>query len=447
MLSIAEKRELYMKAYNENKEVIDKRIADGIEKNRKGNCCLKLTDKAGKPLANTSVKVVQKNHEFNFGANIFMLDEFENEDDNKEYRRFFKEYFNAATVPFYWDALEPVEGKPRYAKGSEKIYRRPTPDLCVEYCEQNGIRPKLHCLVYEHFVPEWLKKLNLEEVKKAYEKRFAEISKRYCGKMFEFEVVNEILIEWTDGTELAHQKDIIEWAFSLAHKYFQNETLVLNEGLNRLEQIGGQGYRSPYYMLLENAILKGVDFDKIGIQNHLFTGTTAHTEEEYEESIRHGVPMSDPVAIFKGLDILSKLGKPIEITEVTVPTLGDSVEDEDLQADLLKLWFSIWFSHPAVDGVIYWNTVDGYAHTSNPDWVENNCRGGLFHNDLTPKKSAVMLKKLTDEIWHTEFDAATDNEGNIKFNGFYGDYILKTGDLETMFAIKKDNENNYIISI
>ena len=44
----------------------------------------------------------------------------------------FYRYFNLATVPFYWNTLEPEYGKPRYAKDSVKIYRRPAPDLCME---------------------------------------------------------------------------------------------------------------------------------------------------------------------------------------------------------------------------------------------------------------------------------------------------------------------------
>lgn len=51
MMTAKEKRELYMKAYNEHKDKIDSRIADGIEKNRKGWCKVRLTDENGKPVA------------------------------------------------------------------------------------------------------------------------------------------------------------------------------------------------------------------------------------------------------------------------------------------------------------------------------------------------------------------------------------------------------------
>ena len=88
---------------------------------------------------------------------------------NKKYRDDFKKYFTTATVPFYWNGLEPEKGKPRFDKNSEKIYRRPAPELCVEYCEENGINPKLHCLVYDKFLPDWLPTQDMKEMEKYYE--------------------------------------------------------------------------------------------------------------------------------------------------------------------------------------------------------------------------------------------------------------------------------------
>ena len=81
-----------------DKEAFDARIKDGIEKYRKGYCKLKIVDKNGKPLANQQVTIDQQTHDFGFGANIFMLDELENDDDNLKYRESFKKYFNLATV-------------------------------------------------------------------------------------------------------------------------------------------------------------------------------------------------------------------------------------------------------------------------------------------------------------------------------------------------------------
>lgn len=444
-LTAQEKRDLFMSAYEKQRQEVDARIAEGIERNRKGFCQIRFTDKDGNPVAGKKVKLTQKNHDFKYGANIFLLDEFESEADNAEYRRFFKEYFNLATVPFYWDTLEPDEGNPRYAVDSPKIYRRPAPDLCLNYCEENGISAKLHCLVYEHFLPEWLKKMSADEVKAKYEERFRQISERYAGRMMEFEVINELLSFWNESA-ISHDKDILEWSFKLARKYFPDETLVINDG-NPFQRLSREDYRHPLYMMVENALLKGVTIDKIGMQNHQFTGAAAKTDEAYDEAIKWHAGMCDPMPYFKGLDVMSELGLPLELTEVTVSTLGDTEEDEQLQADVLKLWYSIWFSHPAVDTVVYWNTVDGYTYDSGKGWNENHCRGGLFHHDLTPKKSALMLKKLFGEIWHTEAELTTDKNGYVDLRGFYGEYTGDMDGAEFEFGIHKNESNRFDVEI
>lgn len=439
MLTIEEKRALYMKTYDENKEMIDSRIADGIERYRKGDCRICLRDKEGNIFSSQKVKIKQISHAFKHGANIFMLDEIDNEEYRLEYRRFFKEYFNLATVPFYWDTLEPVEGKPRFAADSEKIYRRPAPDLCIEYCRENGIEPKLHCLVYDKFNPEWVKGLSLDEVKAKYEKRFQEISKRYAGKMYEFEVINEIFCapQWEESkkTPISYYEDVVEWAFELAQNYFPKDTLVINEG-NPLPDLAKQGRENLYYQRIKRGLDNGAPIHKIGLQHHLFAGVQAKTEEEYDASIKENVDLGNPLLMYWALDTIAGLGLPLELTEVTVPTFGDTPEDEQLQADMLKLWYSVWFSHPAVEGIVYWNTLDGYAFIDET-WNENNCRGGLMHHDLTPKKSALMLKSLFHDIWHTELELTTDEDGFIEFRGFYGDYTAEVNGETVMFSICK----------
>ncbi len=449
MIDISEKRKLYMEAYEKEKAEIDKKISEGIEKYRKGYCKVQFLDKDSNPVSGKKVKLTQQTHDFKYGANIFMLDEFESDENNAEYRRFFKEYFNLATVPFYWDGLESEEGNPRYDKNSKKVYRRPAPDLCMDYCEQNGITPKLHCLVYDKFTPEWLQKLPLDEVKKKYEERFRQIAERYSGRMCEFEVINELLCEsgWGLKTELSNERDIIEWSFNLAQKYFPNETLVINEG-NPISGLSRDDYRNPYFMMIENSLQKGTKIDKIGLQNHMFTGATARNEEQYENSIRNfDRRFCNPKSIWKGLDVISELGLPLELTEVTIPTFGDTIEDEELQADMLKLWYSVWFSHPAVETIVYWNTIDGYAYDDGKTWNENNCRGGLWHHDLTPKKSALMLKKLFNEIWHTDLELTTDKDGCIDFRGFYGDYEVEVDEQKLEIGIHKEKNNVFSLKI
>ena len=442
-------REKWFAKYYENKEAIDKRIAEGIEKNRKGHCQIRLTDDNGKGLAGKKIKVNQIYHDFKYGANIFMLDELEDKELNERYKDEFKKTFNLATVPFYWKDLEPEQGKPRYSKHSPKVWRRPAPDLCMNFCEANGIIPKLHCLVYESFTPDWLVDKPLDEVKALYEKRMKEISERYGDRLFEVEVINEVLLEknWAKGTKsaLSEQWDVVNWSFEAARKYFPDDVLVINEG-NPLYSLAAEDYRAPYFMEIENALLKGAEIDKIALQHHIFTGASATTDEDYEKVVLAGSPQVDPAVLFKGLDIISKFNLPLEISEITVPTFGDTEEFEDLQADILKLLYSVFFSHENVDTLVYWNVPDGYAWApAGRNWDENKCRGGLLHHDMTPKKAFLAMQEMFSKTWRTSLELTTDEDGYVEFDGFYGTYELETEGDKTIVGIHRGCDNAIVL--
>lgn len=431
----AEMRDKCLAPFSKQEALYKERIYPNIEKYRKGDFRLKFTDRDGKPLAAVTVEVQQETHDFKYGANIFMLDEFPTEEENAAYRDLFHRYFNLATVPFYWEGIEPQEGKPRYAVDSEKVYRRPAPDLCVDYCREHGILPKLHCLFYDKFIPNWLPKDNDAEMRRLYEKRFAEIGARYSDCLYEVEVVNEMLEEqyWKTQSVLCADKDIVEWAFALARKHFPRSKLVFNEGC-RVPFIAAADYRDPYILMLDRALSHGASVDKIGIQNHIFCGATRPQEEDLDDKLR----WMDPVKQIKAMDVLSSFGKPLEITEVTVPTVGTGDEAEALQAEILKNLYMLWFSIPQMETVVYWNTVEGTAwNAPNGSWRENDCRGGLFRRDFTPKPAAKMLYHLFHEQWCTRLTVKTDENGCADLRGFYGDYTAAANGVPFTFGIHR----------
>lgn len=247
-----------LKYFREQQKENDLRVKTGIELNRKGNASIALKTADGSPLPkNVTVEVEQTNHEFKFGANIFMLDEFECKEKNAIYREKFAELFNLATVPFYWGDLEPEQGKPRFAKDSPKIYRRPAPDLCVEYCKEKGIEPKCHCLNYENFSPEWVKNKTVDEVKGLLEKRFRELAERYADDIPSWEVTNETLQPpAAAASAFFSEDDFVEWSFKMADRYFPNNHLIIND--YNVWFPYNYGNRTAYYMQIERMLLKGV---------------------------------------------------------------------------------------------------------------------------------------------------------------------------------------------
>lgn len=96
------RREDIFKNFIRYEDETKERVACGIEGNRKGFAKIRLKDKYGNPIIGQKIKIKQKKHEFLHGANLFMLDEFENEEKNVRYKELFKAAFNEATLPFYW---------------------------------------------------------------------------------------------------------------------------------------------------------------------------------------------------------------------------------------------------------------------------------------------------------------------------------------------------------
>ena len=411
-------RRKVLEAFEQNKDYMEERINSGIEQNRKGYAEISVKDADGNAVPEAKISVTQKSHDFKYGANLFMLDEFETEEKNELYKKYFADSFNMATLPFYWDATEPEKGKTRYEKNSPKVYRRPPIDLCIEYCEKHGIEPREHALAYDAFFPNWLKDASVAEVKTALEKRFKEISDRYKDKIPTIEVTNEM--EWGGGkTDFYTQPDYVEWCFKLAEKYFPANRLVINEwtGLPWGDRCMPT---DKYYSYIEANILKGARIDAIGVQFHMFY----RKEDEYENTRL----FYDPVKLYAHMDLYANFGKPIQVTEVTIPAYSNDPEDEALQAEIIEKLYSIWFSHPNVEQIIYWNLPDGYAaFAPQGDMTagENYYYGGLLRFDMTPKPAYYAIKNLFEKKWHTEESLTADKDGAAKFKGFYGKYDVK----------------------
>ncbi len=416
------RRDDVFKSFDLYKDETDDRVKSGIEQNRKGFFQVNVKSPDGTPVTDVKLKFVQKKHEFLHGANLFMLEELETPEKNERYRRDFAKIFNQATLPFYWSDLEPTEGNIRFSKDSEKIYRRPTPDLCLEYCEENGIYPKAHCLTYFNFQPEWVNKEDIAENKSKLVTRYEKIAERYKDRIKDWEVVNELLCSWDTSARYAFYKEdnVTEWNFELAKKYFPANKLIINEATNHVWSWGAFMWnRSPYYQMIERALKSGSPIDCIGMQFHSFDSRNAE-KELYR--FRY-----NPMRMFEVMDQYAKLNLPMQITEITIPAYSNSAEDEAVQAELIEKLYSIWFSHQSMEAIIYWNLVDGYAAFAPMGDMtagENIYHGGLLRFDMSKKPAYDMMDELFNRRWVTNTEATSGENGEAKFKGFYGDYEI-----------------------
>ncbi|MDP2060218.1 MAG: endo-1,4-beta-xylanase [Flavobacteriaceae bacterium] len=430
---------------NWNDSEIQRRIADGIKQNRMGTFTVQLTDSKGNPVNDAEVTVSQVNHDFYFGANGFMVNGFKNPKEDALFEKYFTQLFNFVTIPFYWPELEPQPGNLRFGKDSEYIYRRPAPDVVLDFCTKNNLTPKGHTLVWDNprwSIPAWLSKDEVIMEKKIC-KRIAEIAERYGHGIQIWDVVNEV----TDRhSNVIMPKDFTFKSFKESERLFPGSNVfTLNFTTGIWHRSDKREYSSDY-LLTENLLLRDAKVDAIGMQFHNFN------EDEYWRILKGDV--FSPASLFKTLDLYSDFNLPIHITEITISALSES--GPEYQAVMTENFYKLWFSHSKVEAIIWWNLVDGTAApgVTRPDGTvvqgEDKWKGGLLNRDFSKKPAFEVLDRLINKEWKTNLTLKSENS-SVKYSGFYGTYKLvirkdgKTYEKELNFP--KKGSRNHIVSL
>jgi len=147
-------------------------------------------------------------------------------------------------------------------------------------------------------------------------------------------------------------------------------------------------------------------YDVIGIQSHMHGGSW-HAARTWEVCER-----------------FARFGKPLHFTETTVvsgPKQGSkwvtTPEGEQRQAREVSEFYTVLFSHPAVEAITWWDFTDQDAWQAAP--------AGLVRADMTPKPAYEQLHQLIKDEWWTKAQTQTGPEGTIAFVGFLGEYTVE----------------------
>jgi len=416
------------------KDYFNERADRDIEKYRKGDFCITVL-KDGKP-CNTEVSYKLKKIDFDFGCNLFMLDQYEKEDEQQKYLELWKNLFNTAVVPLYWEGTEPQKGCLRYkADSANDIYRRPPAERVTRYCKENDIALKGHPLFWHEFIPKWLPE-NWDELFPLIEKRFKEISELFAKDIPVFDCVNEPSRIWdmrhehkSDGYKMIAPPDgYLEQLFQLGKKYFPNSELILNEATGAAI-CEFKGIYGGYYQLIDRLLKQDMKIDRIGLQCHI--NDSEIFKNIYNAERLYGV-----------LDGYSKLGKPIVLSEI-----GLSTDDEELQAEATEQLYKICFSVEKMSGIFWWNLDDNgiLCDKKRNAMAENLPNGGLCRNGR-PKAAYKVLDRLINYEWTTKGKTKLLN-GKVNFRGFYGEYEITVDDIIYKVNLNKNSDRNIIIEV
>jgi hypothetical protein len=121
------------------------------------------------------------------------------------------------------------------------------------------------------------------------------------------------------------------------------------------------------------------------------------------------------------LDRYASLGKELHITEFTPASGGDKITgshltgvwDEAAQADYAVKFYRVYFAHPSLRAITWWDLSDQNS------WLPG---GGMLRKDMTPKPVCEQLHRLIHDEWQTRLSGATDSTGRFAFRGFRGAY-------------------------
>ena len=424
-------------ALSESFDYYKSRVDRDIERNRKGNFNVTVLHD-GKPVPNAGVSYQLLRHDFDFGSNIFMLDQYHDPDQQELYLTQWKKLFNTAVVPLYWEGTEPERGHLRYSADTPNdVYRRPPCGRVAEFCRENRITMKGHPLFWHEFIPRWLPQ-DWNTLMPLIEKRFREISERYADLIPVFDCVNEPSRLFDQHFESQKNnvhyvfppEDYIEQIFVLARKYFKNNTLILNEATGAAF-CEFRGLYGGHYLLMEKLLGKGVQIDRIGLQCHCYD-SASYKNIFHSERLYHL------------LDGYAALKKPLVISEISI-----SEENEELQAMAVERLYSTCFSHEAVNGIFWWNLDDNGILTAPSAPGENLPYGGLCRNGRE-KLSYRILNKLINKDWHTEGETNLSG-GKMSFAGFYGTYEITVSagckKISSTVDFKKDSSRDAVIEI
>ncbi|MFQ6040586.1 MAG: endo-1,4-beta-xylanase [Candidatus Poribacteria bacterium] len=391
-----------------------------IAQYRVGEAKVRVVDGDGEPLSGIPITVRQIKHDFKFGCNIFLWRD-EDADWQMEYRRKFAELLNYATLPFYWPSFEPERGKPRYE------YM----DKVSDWCNRNSIDCKGHPLVWNYSAPRWLPN-DLDEIKRLSDERVSEIVYRYQGKIDIWDVVNEATDPWRFDNLITQvwrkygQMPFTVEPFKIARQSNRKATLLIND------------YRTDpeYEKVIEQLLDENGKplYDVIGIQSHMHGGVW-QTEK-----------------IWEVCDRFSRFGVPLHFTETTIVSGprtaagwgGTNDAGEADQAAEVERFYTVLFSHPAVEAITWWDFSDRNAWQGAP--------AGFLRKDMSPKPAYERLMDLIKGEWWTEAEGQTDGNGELRLKGFYGRYEIEAkhpqkGAVSAEFHLKRGEENLWELSI
>ena len=311
-----------------------------------------------------------------------------------------RQEFNSVTAE---NDMKPVSVHP-----AEGVWNWGAADSIADYCRQNGIKMRGHCLCWHSQFSDWMfkDKKGRPVKKEVFYQRLREhihtVVSRYKDVVYCWDVVNEAMADnprgtfangkWTPGSpyrESTHWKlcgdEFIAKAFEYAHEADPDALLFYND-YNECDP----GKRDRIYNMVKKMQQQGVPIHGIGMQGHY--NIYGPSEEDIDAAITKYAELVKHIHVTE-LDIRTntEMGGQLQFSRGEAKPLAPYLRT--LQEDQYNRIFRIFRKHKdVIDCVTFWNLSD------KDSWLGVNNHPLLFDEQYKPKHVYYTVRDFDADL-------------------------------------------------
>lgn len=352
-----------------------KAAAERIAKYRMADLRIVVVDAQGNPIPNAAVSAILEKHRFQFGATL--ISDSRNDPKLQEaHRRLFQTGVVPNALKWMWKDF------PERIKAGEET---------LDWFDAYDYDIRAHTMTWGNYrrVPDDLMALkdDPEAAREFILSYVHDLAKKYKGRIPEWDVINEPY----NGTFLS---DVLGWDFLAdVFKEVRQADPGLKLYINDHAIIAGNdsAHRNAYHKIIQDILDQGGPIDGIGMQGHFNS------------------PLS-PEEIYRRLEQFAAFGLEMKITEFDA-----RITDPQIQANFVRDFMTIVFSHPQTAGIIAWI----WSPAQGPRQWQSAL---FFDRDWNIRPNGEAWERLVKHEWHTDAFGRTNGEGAFQVRGYHGDY-------------------------
>ena len=315
---------------------------------------------------------------------------------NPEQVALIKKEFNSITAE---NDMKPVSVHPQ-----EGVWNWGPADSIANFCRQNGIKLRGHCLCWHSQFCDWMftDKKGKPVTKEVFYARLKEhittVVNRYKDVVYAWDVVNEAIADQAFGfpgcpanpyRESTHFKlcgdEFIAKAFEFAHEADPNAILFYND-----DNAADPGKRDRIYNMVKKMQDAGVPITGIGMQGHY--NIYGPSEEDIDAAITKYSQLVKHIH-FTELDLRTNTEQGGQLRFSRGEARPQAGYQATLQNDQYARLFKIFRKHKdVIDNVTFWNLGD------RDSWLGVNNHPLPFDENYKPKQSYYVIKNFDPKL-------------------------------------------------